>query len=146
MVYVLCGWSGPMPIARMQSGNPIYRGASPVTLRGCNFFLMLSLANNPMTRSSYHYARLIRLMQTSKHTPVHALNESPHSRRPAGARDLFPLTDIPTRAFVVRKQVVGLIMQSPAELTDLSLIKPLGKGPLEPVEMLAPSSCPFGRL
>jgi hypothetical protein len=47
---------------------------------------------------------------------------------------------------VVGKKVVGLTMQSPAELTDLSLIKPLGKGPFEPVEMLVPSSCPFGRL
>lgn len=47
---------------------------------------------------------------------------------------------------MVGKKVVGLTMQSPAELTDLSLIKPLGKGPFEPVEMLVPSSCSFGRL
>jgi hypothetical protein len=35
VVYELCCWSDPMPVVRMQLGNPIHRGASPVTLRAC---------------------------------------------------------------------------------------------------------------
>jgi hypothetical protein len=52
-----------MPIAPHATGQPHSSWGVARDPASLPTSLMLSLANNPMTRSSYHYTRLIYLMQ-----------------------------------------------------------------------------------
>ena len=62
-----------MPIARMQLGNPIPRGASPVTLGACRLSLILYLTNNPYGTLFLPLPSTNSLEANPSSSPIHAL-------------------------------------------------------------------------